>query len=143
MLLTLLLNKWLDTGSLHTFLTPVLSRLVTLFNVFEQDGGLENMRLIDSVAHVSMTGDSRWFSSLTPVMTNEYITFGDNSRGKVQSVGTIKVNKKFVLKEIAKVDNLHFNLLSLSQLLDDGFEVCFKKGCSCVLYLSCGSCFSC
>jgi hypothetical protein len=80
-----------------------------------------------------MTRDSRWFSSLTPVMTKEYITFGDNSRGKVQSVGTIKVNEKFVLKEVAKVDNLHFNFLSVSQLLDDGFEVCFKKGCSRVL----------
>ena len=31
------------------------------------------------------------------------------------------------------VDNLHFNLLSVSQLLDDGFEVSFKKGCSRVL----------
>jgi hypothetical protein len=80
-----------------------------------------------------MTRDSRWFSSLTPVMTKEYITFGDNSHGKVQSVGTIKVNKKFVLKEVAKVDNLHFDLLSVSQLLDDGFEVCFKKACSRVL----------
>jgi hypothetical protein len=43
------------------------------------------------------------------------------------------VNEKFVLKEVAKVDNLRFNLLSVSQLLNDGFEVCFKKGCSLVL----------
>ena len=31
------------------------------------------------------------------------------------------------------VSNLGFNLLSVSQLLDEGFEVCFKEGCSRVL----------
>ena len=55
-------------------------------------------------------------------MTKEYITFGDNSHGKVQLVGLIKVNEKFMLKEVAKVDNLHFNLLSISQLLHDGWR---------------------
>jgi hypothetical protein len=40
-----------------------------------------------------MTGDRRWFSSLTPVMTKEYITFGDNGKGRVLSVGTVKVSE--------------------------------------------------
>ena len=35
--------------------------------------------------------------------------------------------------ELDLVLNLHFNLLSVSQLLEDGFEVCFKKGLSQVL----------
>jgi hypothetical protein len=47
-----------------------------------------------------MTRDSRWLSSLTPVMSKNYITFRDNTRGKVQLVGTIKVDEKFVLKEV-------------------------------------------
>src|SRR5579859_5107045 len=80
-----------------------------------------------------MTGSSRWFFSLTPVMHKEYITFGDNGRGRVRSVGSVKVNDGFVLKEVALVNSLHFNLLSVSQLLDDGFEVLFKKGSSRVL----------
>src|SRR5579859_4034467 len=80
-----------------------------------------------------MTGSSRWFSSLTPVMHQEYITFGDNGRGRVRSVGSIKVNDGFVLSEVALVDSLHFNLFSVSQLLEDGLEVRFKKGCSHVL----------
>ncbi|XP_025808969.1 uncharacterized protein LOC112887092 isoform X3 [Panicum hallii] len=46
-----------------------------------EDGGLENMWLIDYGCSRHMTRDSRWFSSLTPVMTKEYITFGDNSHG--------------------------------------------------------------
>ena len=37
------------------------------------------------------------------------------------------------LREVALVSNLGFNLLSVSQLLDEGFEVRFKEGCSRVL----------
>jgi hypothetical protein len=37
-----------------------------------------------------MTGDQQWFSSLTPVVCKEYITFGDNVRGRILSMGTTK-----------------------------------------------------
>jgi hypothetical protein len=80
-----------------------------------------------------MTGSSKWFSSLNPVIGMEYITFGDKSKGKVVSRGTIRVNESFILKDVALVSNLHFNLLSVSQLLEDDFEVHFKKGLSRVL----------
>ena len=95
-----------------------------------QDGGLENTWLMDSGCSRHMTGYSKWFSSLTPVTTQEYITFGDNSKGKVVSRGTIRVNDSFVLKDVALLTNLHFNLLSVSQLLDEGLEVRFKKHAS-------------
>ena len=38
----------------------------------------------------------------------------------------IKVNEKFVLKDVALVKHLRYNLLSVSQLLNDGLEVSFK-----------------
>ena len=95
-----------------------------------QIGGLENTWLVDSGCSRHMTGSSKWFSSLDPVQCKEYITFGDNSKGKVLSRGTIRVNENFVLKDVALVSNLHFNLLSVSQLLQDGFEVRFKTGLS-------------
>ena len=63
----------------------------------------------------------------------EYITFRDNSKDKVVSRGTIWVNESFVLKDVVLVLNFHFNLLSVSQLLGDGFEVRFKTGLSRVL----------
>ena len=47
----------------------------------------------------------------------EDITLRDNSKGKVLSHGTIRVNESFVLKDIALVSNLHFNVLLVSQLL--------------------------
>ena len=37
---------------------------------------------------------------------------------------------RVVLKDVVLVSNLHFNLLSVSQLLQDGFEVHFKTGLS-------------
>jgi hypothetical protein len=98
-----------------------------------QDGGLENTWLLDSGCSRHMTGSSKWFSSLDPVIGKEYITFGDKSRGKVVSRGTIRVNESFILKDVALVSNLHFNLLSVSQLLEDDYEVRFKKGLSRVL----------
>jgi hypothetical protein len=94
-----------------------------------QDGGLENTWLMDSGCSRHMTENSKWFSSLDPVIGKEYITFGDKSRGKVVSRGTIRVNESFILKDVALVSNLHFNLLSVSQLLEDDYEVRFKKAC--------------
>jgi hypothetical protein len=79
-----------------------------------QDGGLENTWLIDSDCLRHMIGSSKWFSSLDPVQCKEYITFGDNSKGKVLSRGIIRVNESFILKDVALVLNLHFNLLSVS-----------------------------
>jgi hypothetical protein len=37
-----------------------------------------------------MTRDRGWFSSLVPVVTKRYITFGDNGLGRVLSKGEIK-----------------------------------------------------
>jgi hypothetical protein len=51
----------------------------------------------------------------------------------VVSHGIIQVNESSVLKDIALVLNLHFNLLSILQILEDDYEVHFKSGLSCVL----------
>jgi hypothetical protein len=63
----------------------------------EEVGGMECFWLIDSGCSRYMTGDRRWFSCLTPVMTKEYITFGDNGKGRVLSVGTVKVSESVTL----------------------------------------------
>jgi hypothetical protein len=80
-----------------------------------------------------MTEDRRWFSSLTPMLTKEYITFGDNGKGRVLSVGTVKVTESVTLRRVSLVKSLGYNLLSVSQLLDEGFEVRLKTGYSRVL----------
>ena len=60
--------------------------------------------------------------------TKEYITFGDNGQGKVLGVGFVSLSAKLSLREVAFLQNLGFNLISVLQLLDEGFEVRFKKG---------------
>jgi hypothetical protein len=71
-------------------LTPVLSHLFAHVLVFKfQVGDLKNIWLIDSGCSRHMTGDKGWFSSLVPVLTRRYITFGDNGRGRVLSEGEI------------------------------------------------------
>jgi hypothetical protein len=94
---------------------------------------MEGFWLIDSGCSRHMTGDRWWFSSLTPVMTKEYIFFGGNGKGRVLSVGTVKVSESVTLRRVSLVKSLGYNLLSVSQLLNDGFEVRFKTGCSRVL----------
>jgi hypothetical protein len=63
----------------------------------------------------------------------EYITFGDNGKGRVLSVGTVKVSESVTLRRVSFVKSLGYNLLFFFQLLDEGFEVRFKTGCSRVL----------
>ena len=89
--------------------------------------------MIDFGCSRHMTGDRRWFSSLTQVMNKEYITFGDNGKGRVLSEGVVEVNDRVRLKCVSLVKSLGFNLLSVSQLLDEGFEVSFKRGASRIL----------
>jgi hypothetical protein len=96
--LTPLLSKWLDTSFTVLVQTPVLSRLFAHVLIFEfQVGDLKNIWLIDSGCSRHMSGDKGWFSSLVPVVTRRYITFGDNGRGRVLSEGEIKVSDKITL----------------------------------------------
>lgn len=57
-----------------------------------QDEGLENILLMDFGCSHHMTENIRWLSSLDPMIKKEYITFGENSRGKVLSHSTIRLN---------------------------------------------------
>jgi hypothetical protein len=132
--LTPLLGKWLVTGFTLLVLTPVLSRLFAHVLVFAfQVRDLKNIWLIDSDCSRHMIGDKGWFSSLVPVVKKRYITFGDNGRGRVLSEGEIKVSDKITLRCVALVQSLGYNLLSMSQLLDEGFDVLFRPGGSRIL----------
>jgi hypothetical protein len=74
-----------------------------------------------------MTNDKKWFSSLTPMSHKEYVTFGDDKKGKVLGTGVVKVNDHFTSNDVALVDKLRYNMLSVSQLVDANLEVHFHK----------------
>jgi hypothetical protein len=78
------------------------------------DRGLEDTWLMDSIFSQHMTGNEKWFSSLTPLSHKEYVTFGDDKKGKVLGTGVIKVNDCFTLNDVALVDMMRYNLLSVS-----------------------------
>jgi hypothetical protein len=80
-----------------------------------------------------MTGNKKWFSSLIPLLHKEYVTFEDDKKGKVLGTGIIKVNNCFTLNDVALVDRLRYNLLSVSQLCDADLSVLFHKSDSHVL----------
>jgi uncharacterized protein YuzE len=61
-----------------------------------------------------MTSDKKWFSSLTPLSHNEYLTFEYDKKGKVLGIDIIKVNDYITLTDVALVDKLRYNLLSVS-----------------------------
>ena len=69
-----------------------------------------------------MTDDPRMFTSLDEeVDGQERITFGDNSKGKVQGLG------KVVISNMLYVASLSFNLLSVRLLCDLGFQCLFTE----------------
>jgi hypothetical protein len=88
---------------------------------------LEDKWLMDSGCSQRMTGNKKWFSSLTPLSHKEYATFGDDKKGKVLDTDVVKVNDHFTLNDVALVDRLRYNLLSVSQLVDADLRLLFQK----------------
>ena len=82
---------------------------------------------MDSDCSRHMIGNKKWFSSLTPLSHKEYVTFRDDKKGKVLGTGVIKVNDCFTLNDVALVDRLRYNLLSVSQFCDADLSVLFHK----------------
>jgi hypothetical protein len=82
---------------------------------------------MDSDCSRHMIGNKKWFSSLIPLSHKEYVTFGDDNKGKVLGTNVIKVNDCFTLNDVALVDRSRYNLLSVSQLCDADLSVFFHK----------------
>jgi hypothetical protein len=74
-----------------------------------------------------MTENKKWFSSLTPLSHKEYVTSMDHKKSKVLSTDIIKVNDCFTLNDVALMDKLRYNMLSISQLVDADLDVLFHK----------------
>nr|XP_033516607.1 uncharacterized protein LOC117280947 [Nicotiana tomentosiformis] len=55
------------------------------------------------------------------------ITFGDKSKGNVVGVGKVPLSSTCDVDEVYLVDELGYNLLNISQLCDNDYEVRFKK----------------
>jgi hypothetical protein len=72
-----------------------------------------------------MTKNRKWFFSLTPLSHKEYMTFMDDKKGKVLGTSVVKVNDYFTLNDVALVDRLRYNMISVSWLVDTNLHVLF------------------
>ena len=71
-----------------------------------------------------MTGDRKLFSKLEK-KNGGSVTYGDNTKGKVIGIGTIGNHSSTCIQNMFLVDGLKHNLLSRSQLCDNGYKVFF------------------
>jgi hypothetical protein len=74
-----------------------------------------------------MTSDKKWFSNLTLLSHKEYVTLGDDKKDKVLGTGVVKVNDHFTLNDVALVDSLRYNRLSVCQIVEADLHVLFQK----------------
>jgi hypothetical protein len=75
-----------------------------------------------------MTGEKRMFTSFEKNgTTSNSITFGDNSQGKVLDHGRIVITTEHSISKVFLVKSLEYNLLSISQLCEMGYNYLFTN----------------
>jgi hypothetical protein len=73
-----------------------------------------------------MTSNPWMFTSLDKdVDEQDKITFGDNSKGRVQGLGKVAISNDLSISNVLLVAPLSFNLLSVGQLCDLGIQCLF------------------
>nr|XP_033514218.1 uncharacterized protein LOC117278892 [Nicotiana tomentosiformis] len=80
----------------------------------------------DSACSSHMTGDKNLFKEVTKINGGS-VKFGDASKAKIVGTDTVLFNNNCDITEVYLVDGLNYNLLSIIQLCDSGYEVKFKK----------------
>ena len=80
---------------------------------------------LDSGCSRHMTGDKSLLKQYEE-RSGPRVTFGDDSKGHTRGYGNVE-HGDVIFTEVALVDGLKHNLLSVSQLCDKGFHVTFKE----------------
>ena len=82
--------------------------------------------MLDSGCTNHMTGERGMFSSYSPMMdSNENIVFGDNSKGDVIGLGKVAITLEHSITNVLHVDSISYNLLSVSQFCEIGYNCLF------------------
>jgi hypothetical protein len=75
-----------------------------------------------------LTGEKEMFtSSKENDCSSDIIMFGDNSKGKVLGYDKIAITTDHSISKVFLVESLNYNLLSISQLCDMGYNCLFTK----------------
>ncbi|KAL5540333.1 hypothetical protein UlMin_042895 [Ulmus minor] len=87
---------------------------------------MKNTWILDSGCSRHMTGDIQQFSSLEKKVGGK-VTFGDDAKGNILGKGTVGNSSSPLIENVLLVENLSYNLMSVSQLCDKGFRVVFES----------------
>src|ERR1044072_9414438 len=93
---------------------------------------------LDSGCSRHMTGEKHLFQELE-LKAGGVVGFGGNQKDKIIGSGTIGYAKSSSIKNILLVEGLMHNLLSISQLADNGYDVLFNQKSSKVVSQKDGS----
>jgi hypothetical protein len=75
-----------------------------------------------------MTGDKKMFTSYAKNKdSQDSIIFGDGNQGKVKGLGKIAISNEHSISNVFLVESLGYNLLSVSQLCNMGYNCLFTN----------------
>jgi hypothetical protein len=75
-----------------------------------------------------MTGEKKMFTSYVKNKdSQDSIIFGDRNQGKVKGLGKIAISSEHSVSNVFLVESLGYNLLSVSQLCNMGYNCLFKN----------------
>lgn len=84
--------------------------------------------VLDSGCTNHMTREKRTFTSYPENEDSmQSITFGDNGQGSVRGYGKIAITTEHSISNVLLVDSLDYNLLSVSQLCEMGYNCLFTN----------------
>src|SRR3954469_18053652 len=81
---------------------------------------------LDSGCSQDMTGKRSMFQDLVLKSAGE-VKFGGDQKGKIIGSGTISIGNSPSITNVLLVDGLAHNLLSISQLSDNGYDIIFNQ----------------
>ncbi|WP_314964163.1 hypothetical protein, partial [Bradyrhizobium cosmicum] len=76
-----------------------------------------------------MTGIRSIFQKLMLLKSGGDVGFGGNQKGKIIGKGSIGHGNSPVINDVLLVEGLMHNLLSISQIADQGYDVIFNQTC--------------
>eukprot|EP00253_Pinus_taeda_P034859 PITA_34859 len=92
--------------------------------------GQENQWHTDSGCSKNMTGDKEKPESYSSLEKERKVSFGNDTPALIKGKGSVLLKEKIKARNVMYVDGLKHNLLSVSQMCDQGNEVVFQSnGC--------------
>jgi len=92
--------------------------------------GQENQWYINSACSKHMTGEKEKLHSYNALEKEKSVSFGNDTPALIKGKGSIFLKEKVKVGNIMYVDDLKHNVLSVSQMCDQGNELVFRSnGC--------------